>query len=228
MKNKEELLKNKKVLIVEDDILIRKKLKILLEQKGFSVTLKGCVEGKKEGALDELKQNGMEYDFIILDVRLPDTEEKFNENIKLDNDWESLQEQLMALEENENKEDEKINGMGIELFDGIDKLNRDIHENINVDGGIKIIQQWGIDLLNEIYEINQKTNENINIDGGIEIMEQVKKKGIDIKAFLIYFTSRKEIPEFKKLYTNSTFISKPISITTILDIMIDHIELEKE
>ena len=218
MSNKEKLFK-KKVLIVEDDILIRKKLKRLLEQKGLSVTLKGCVEGEKEGALDELKQNGKDYDFIILDVRLPDTEKKFNKNIKLDKKWEILQEQLMALE---NKEDKKIKE--IALLDDIDKTNRNILENINVDGGIEIIQQWGIDLLNKI---NQKTNENINIDGGIEIMEQVKKKGIDIKAFLIFFTSRKEIPKFKTLYSNSTCISKPISITPILDIMIDHIELKK-
>jgi len=59
-------LNQKKILLVEDEKLIREGYKKLLELKGYQVT--GATDGKK--AIEELNHNN--YDLIITDIQMPE------------------------------------------------------------------------------------------------------------------------------------------------------------
>ena len=59
--------RRKRVLAIDDDLLVRESMKILLERNGFE----GAVVSSKEEALQILAKES--FDLIVTDIRMPDT-----------------------------------------------------------------------------------------------------------------------------------------------------------
>ncbi len=124
-------MSKKTVLLVEDDMDLVDKLKPFLEKKGYEVTVKCSVKGKKFGALDELLASDPDkYSVIIMDIRLPPDDDKYIENLELTAEWYELQMMMIT------------SGGGENINTRLDELAIKMNKNINSGGGLKVIDDW--------------------------------------------------------------------------------------
>jgi DNA-binding response OmpR family regulator len=80
----------KSFLLIEDDPLLAEAMQRFIQDHGGKVALKGSVRGPDHGALPVFRSEEFAFDLVILDVKLPDTDEKLsaaNETAREFGEW---------------------------------------------------------------------------------------------------------------------------------------------
>ncbi len=136
-----DILKERRILIVEDDSDLAKRLVRLFHRryKTLKPVVKGCMNGAKEGGLDALRKDEPPYDLAIVDVRLPLSEKQLADNRGLEEEWSELQAQLMEYpgvgEEDDTPDLEDLRAK-------IDAVHRAMRNNIDDWAGINMVKEW--------------------------------------------------------------------------------------
>ena len=132
-----ESLEGKNILIIEDDESLSKRLISVLKYYGVEVAIKYCVDS----GLGELKECGLDYHLIVVDVMLNQTEEESQQIQSWRKKVFECVEVLMQEDEADPKDDEfrkrlqKAREQRRTLLNQITSLIRKL-------GGIEMIEEW--------------------------------------------------------------------------------------
>ncbi len=127
-------LAGKSVFIIEDDPYLLSKLCAELKEVGFANILNNC--NCKESAIAELKAYPKDWDYLVVDVRIPNTEAQLKENYELLEDLLEKQKQLL-------KDDNDI------IILEIDAIKDKMRQNVNQKAGIELINTWYSEIINK-------------------------------------------------------------------------------
>lgn len=162
-------LTGKKILLVEDDPDLIKTLKAALEEAGTTVTVKSSVRGSQTGALDELRTKSSAYDLVILDIRLPDDDQKLSESHDLIQRYNALARELRnhIATGDVMKEDE--------VRDECDAVRQQYLELLDDDAALRILRELkgsGAKLLTPVLFLTSRSNPGVR-DLGMEIAREL-------------------------------------------------------
>lgn len=127
------------ILIVDDDITLTTKLKNEL----YQYNINKCTEIRSmEKANSELSEHGHEYELVILDIMLPETEKDYENIVNKNDELKIYRETLLHAEEtitDLKPEDDKKLALARERRPII---LQEIQDLIEMKGGLKILKEW--------------------------------------------------------------------------------------
>jgi len=132
-----ENLAGKKILIIEDDESLPKRLANEFGRYGAKAEVKHCVES----GLEELKQNGLNYHLIVVDVMLPQTKEAFQQIQHWIKEITEYNEVFIQEDEAESNNVE-FNKIVENAKHRRSVLLEKITKEINPRGGIEMVKDW--------------------------------------------------------------------------------------
>jgi DNA-binding response OmpR family regulator len=137
-------LKNRRVLLVEDDKDLAPRLEHVFAECGARVVARRCVIGESEGALNLLLQETDPFDLVCVDIMLPLTETDLKECDGLQQEWDELQKEISKVRRSYRDEDfsGKARQEVEDLRKKLDELDRAMRGKINREAGMNMIQQW--------------------------------------------------------------------------------------
>lgn len=139
-----ESLESKKMLIIEDDENLSKRLISAFKNYGAVVTVRYCIDS----GLEELKERGLDYHLIVVDVMLPQAEEESQQIQSCRKEVFECVEVLMQEDEADPDDDEfrkrleKARERRKSLLNQIGSLIRKL-------GGIEMLEEWVSSLIDD-------------------------------------------------------------------------------
>jgi DNA-binding response OmpR family regulator len=133
----EKTLEGKIILVIEDDKLLKTGLQEAFEGQGCSkIVLKECIEN----AFKEISKQGKDYDLIMLDIMLPETEKQLNRLRELEQELDEVRGVLRQ----EDEMDPDNNSLRDEIEKAYNKRATILREKdtlVNRRGGIELLEK---------------------------------------------------------------------------------------
>lgn len=133
-----EILAGRRVLIVEDDEGLTERLGKEFKRFGADEV---AIRFTVEGGLKELKEKGSEYDLIVVDVMLPETQEDFMQIQGLTGQLKKYQ-KILKQEDTAHPGDQQYQKDLAKARERWRPLNKVITSLIRKEGGIEMVSEW--------------------------------------------------------------------------------------